>query len=454
MNKIFLVRSILEWIKNKSFIEKIEQIFSLDEILHTENTLPKIKLSSWISEVETYSFIKDNILENILCSNNYMKYSDPLWDYSVRKLCALYESLKFSSSINKKIYTWENICFTEWWTWWISSIFEYLSKYKSDKKVLTFSPSYYIFNVCSEFYKLNISFISTLEDEYEKNFISAINSWIWSIIVANPDNPSGILYRKSFIKKIILLAKKYNILLIFDSVFENLVFHDAPPPDYLCVAHDYHDYVCIKSFSKDLNLPWFRIWYILSWSQEIIWTLWKIQEIRHFSSFSSTIKESIKVIFFLQIANKFKLNRTKLLQIAKDNWIFNSHLNENNYKEVIINYNVYLNNTISTYKKNYNVVINFLNNEVSYKYHIQGWFNMLIQLKWTKWMDELSFIINLYLKHRIKIQTWSYFGIKPSVDTDLYFRLSLWFINQQDYLLGLEKLLSFRDNYRDNYQEF
>lgn len=62
MDKIKFVQNILKWMKDKSFIEKIEQIFSFDHIIHN-NSIPKFKLSSWVSEIETYPLIKIILLE-------------------------------------------------------------------------------------------------------------------------------------------------------------------------------------------------------------------------------------------------------------------------------------------------------------------------------------------------------------------------------------------------------
>jgi aspartate/methionine/tyrosine aminotransferase len=45
-------------------------------------------------------------------------------------------------------------------------------------------------------------------------------------LVVNPDNPTGAVFSRKVLEKIIDIAKTYNLFVIFDEIYEKLVFDD------------------------------------------------------------------------------------------------------------------------------------------------------------------------------------------------------------------------------------
>ncbi len=50
------------------------------------------------------------------------------------------------------------------------------------------------------------------------------NPAVSGILIINPDNPTGFLYPKKTLEKIVDLAKKYNLFVISDEIYKNLCF--------------------------------------------------------------------------------------------------------------------------------------------------------------------------------------------------------------------------------------
>jgi alanine-synthesizing transaminase len=42
----------------------------------------------------------------------------------------------------------------------------------------------------------------------------------------NPDNPTGVVFSKKILEKIVQIAKDYNLFLIFDEIYEKLIYKE------------------------------------------------------------------------------------------------------------------------------------------------------------------------------------------------------------------------------------
>jgi len=52
------------------------------------------------------------------------------------------------------------------------------------------------------------------------------NPNIVAILVVNPDNPTGAVFKKEALEKIVFIAKKYRLFVIFDEIYEKLVYNN------------------------------------------------------------------------------------------------------------------------------------------------------------------------------------------------------------------------------------
>lgn len=86
------------------------------------------------------------------------------------------------------------------------------------------------------------------------------------ILVINPDNPTWAVFKKEVLEKIISIAKKYNLFVIFDEIYEKLVF-------------DQNDKVLLRDIIWDV--PWISMKWI---SKELPWPGWRCGRIEVYNA--------------------------------------------------------------------------------------------------------------------------------------------------------------------------
>lgn len=108
-------------------------------------------------------------------------------------------------------------------------------------------------------------FNCTAENHYLGD-LEQIPSEIWEntalLFLCTPGNPTGAVYSKEQLKKIIQLSDKYNFVIASDECYSELWF-DTPPTGLLEVCaemgrHDYKNCVVFHSLSKRSNVPGMR----------------------------------------------------------------------------------------------------------------------------------------------------------------------------------------------------
>lgn len=79
------------------------------------------------------------------------------------------------------------------------------------------------------------------------------NEMIVGILIINPDNPTGMVYPREILEEIVEIAKEYNLFLISDEIYSNLVYNDVKMVTLSEVIGDVPAIV-MKGISKDF--PW------------------------------------------------------------------------------------------------------------------------------------------------------------------------------------------------------
>jgi alanine-synthesizing transaminase len=46
-------------------------------------------------------------------------------------------------------------------------------------------------------------------------------------LVVNPDNPTGAVFKKEVLQKIVDIARRYGLFVVFDEIYEKLTYNDA-----------------------------------------------------------------------------------------------------------------------------------------------------------------------------------------------------------------------------------
>ncbi len=87
--------------------------------------------------------------------------------------------------------------------------------------------------------------------ELERKIIE--NPHIAGILIINPDNPTGFVYTREIMGKIVTLAKKYELFIVSDEIYSNLVYEGVEYQKLASVIEDVPA-IAMRGISKEF--PW------------------------------------------------------------------------------------------------------------------------------------------------------------------------------------------------------
>ncbi len=107
--------------------------------------------------------------------------------------------------------------------------------------------------------------IDTFKDDFEPdvNAISkAITTRTKAIVVNSPNNPSGYIYKASFLKEVADIASARGIMLFDDEAYRSLVYNQEFPSIARCCKKE--EIVIINSLSKQFAMTGWRVGYVVA----------------------------------------------------------------------------------------------------------------------------------------------------------------------------------------------
>lgn len=110
-----------------------------------------------------------------------------------------------------------------------------------------------------------------------------------AIIINSPNNPSGSVYTKDELEKLAEFAKKHDLIIISDEIYENLIYGNTKHISIASLSDDaYKRTVVINGVSKSYSMTGWRIGYAAA-SEDIIKLMSSIQS--HTTSNPSSISQ-------------------------------------------------------------------------------------------------------------------------------------------------------------------
>ena len=166
---------------------------------------------------------------------------------------------------NKKKCTVDDILFFNGLGEAINKIMGNLPK---EARVLVPSPTYPS-HATAESMHAGCSFISyelDPDNEWEPNVDEIenkvkFNDHVVAILVINPNNPTGSVYKRETLQKIVAIAKKYNCFLIFDEIYHHMTFAGIQSTLLHEIIGDTPG-ISMKGISKDVPWPGSRCGWI------------------------------------------------------------------------------------------------------------------------------------------------------------------------------------------------
>ncbi len=87
------------------------------------------------------------------------------------------------------------------------------------------------------------------------------NPAVGGILIINPDNPTGVVYSVDMLKEIVEIAREFDLFIIADEVYQNLVFNNQKTESLGAVIGDVPG-ISMKGISKELPWPGSRCGWI------------------------------------------------------------------------------------------------------------------------------------------------------------------------------------------------
>jgi len=136
-------------------------------------------------------------------------------------------------------------------------------------------PSYYAYSQVAKFVGAKPVFVPMSFKEHEgfsidiEKFEQAITEKTRGIVINNPHNPTGTVLSPEEMDAIMDLARKHNLIVFVDEIYDNFVFHGTKFKSFLSYD-DWRDYVVyVNGFSKTFSMTGWRLGYLVA-REEVI----------------------------------------------------------------------------------------------------------------------------------------------------------------------------------------
>ncbi len=91
-----------------------------------------------------------------------------------------------------------------------------------------------------------------------------------AIVIINPNNPTGAVYREKTLRQIVELAREYNLVILSDEIYDKLILNGQPHISIASLDHEL-PMVTFNGLSKCYLAPGFRIgWAIVTGAPELV----------------------------------------------------------------------------------------------------------------------------------------------------------------------------------------
>lgn len=144
-------------------------------------------------------------------------------------------------------------------------------------EVIIFDPYFVLYKQLISLYN-GISITVPRNDNFSLNIdwlSNAITSKTKAIIINSPENPTGHVWSKDELEQVIALAKKYNLTIISDEIYEDFVYEEDRP--HISPASLYDKVITLNGFSKSYSMTGWRVGYLHA-PKEVIEQVVKVQQ--------------------------------------------------------------------------------------------------------------------------------------------------------------------------------
>ncbi len=238
----------------REIVKKAEEIKKLGQPIYWENIGDPIQklhpLPEWIKK----------IVSDLMLQNDTFSYCPSKGVLETREFLAARTNALGGAQI-----TADDICFFNGLGDAIAKIYQYLTH---TSRIIGPSPAYSTHSSAEAAhanhdpltYTLDPSnnWFPDLDDLYNK---VKYNPNIVGILIINPDNPTGMVYPLETLKRIVEIAREFNLFLISDEIYINITYNGAKAHSLAEVIEDVPG-IAMRGISKELPWPGSRCGWI------------------------------------------------------------------------------------------------------------------------------------------------------------------------------------------------
>ncbi len=171
-----------------------------------------------------------------------------------------------------------------------------------------------------------VPIFSSIDDNFSlpniEEFENLITNKTKAILICNPNNPTGYVYSKEELKRLIKIVKKHNLFLIVDEVYREFTYDGISHTSIMEFNEISENAIVIDSVSKRYSMCGARIGCIISKNKEFLNTAMKFAQARlsppSLAQIASTAALDTGKDYFEKIIEEYNKRRVVLIKGLKD----------------------------------------------------------------------------------------------------------------------------------------
>ena len=171
-----------------------------------------------------------------------------------------------------------------------------------------------------------VPIFSSIDDNFSlpniEEFENLITDKTKAILICNPNNPTGYVYSKEELKRLIKIVKKHNLFLIVDEVYREFTYDGIGHTSVMEFDEISENAIVIDSVSKRYSMCGARIGCIISKNKEFLNTAMKFAQARlsppSLAQIASTAALDTGNDYFEKIIEEYNKRRVVLINGLKD----------------------------------------------------------------------------------------------------------------------------------------
>jgi len=145
----------------------------------------------------------------------------------------------------------------------------------SEENILLPCPCYPLYQAIISKFRIEPRYYLLDENKNWEPDIDSIEALIdkktRAIVIINPNNPTGTVYFKEALEKIVDIAKKYNLVIFSDEIYDQYILEDNLEHISIASLSEEVPVITFNGLSKNYFAPGFRIgWGIVSGPEEVL----------------------------------------------------------------------------------------------------------------------------------------------------------------------------------------